>query len=131
MGSAVEQGPFVSWHAGAVVGVEEDDRVFRQSVFVQLPQDFADLLVHRGDTVIEACHGFPDHGRVWIIGRQGGLGRIVYLVRGQAALHFSLKLLVGPHHRAALVGGHQVEHAEEGFPGRAFAEVRGVGAVVP
>ena len=48
------------------------------------------------------------------------------------ALHLFLKTHVRPHHRAALVRGHQVKNAEEGLGFvMAFAPMRGGAAFVP
>ncbi len=41
-------------HARAVVGVEEDDGVVGESVFLELLEDRADLLVEQADAIVKA-----------------------------------------------------------------------------
>ena len=78
--STVQEGPIVSGHARSVIGVKENDRVFRQSVLFQLFEDVANLFVHGGHAVMEPGDGLAHDGRVRVVGGQVYLGRIMDLV---------------------------------------------------
>ena len=111
--AAIEQGAFVAGHAAAVVAVEKHDRVFCKAVFFQLFQDRAHLQIHRAYAIVEARQLAADEWGVRIIQRHRHLGGVVDGARRQRTLHLLPKARVGPHHRAALVRGHQVKHTEK------------------
>ena len=113
--SAVQKGSLVPGHARSVIGVKENDRVFRQPVLFQLFEDVANLFVHGRHAVMEPGDGLAHDGRVRVVGGQGYLGRIMDLVGGKLGLNFLLKALVGPDHGPTLVGSHQVEDRKEGL----------------
>ncbi len=127
----VEQGTLVTWHSRSVIRVEEDDRVVRETVLLELSEDRADLLVHRRDAVVEARYGATNDGRVGVVRRKRRLRGVVYLVFRKPTLHLLHEALARPDHRPALVRGHQVEDAEERAPLRTLAEVRRRAALVP
>ena len=132
MHSAVKQRAFVAGHPAAVVAVKKDNRVFGEAVILKLSQNGANLLVHRGNAIVKARDLTPDERRVWIIRRQRHLGRVMDFTGRQLALHLGLKSIVRPHHRAALVRGHQVENAEKRLRlVRPLAPVRGRAAIIP
>ena len=115
MHSAVQEGPLVPGHARSVIGVKENDRVFRQPVLFQLFEDVAYLFVHGRHAVMEPGDGLARDGRVRVVGGQVYLGRIMDLVGGKLGLNFRLKALVRPDHGPTLVGSHQVEDRKEGL----------------
>ena len=73
----------VARHSGAVIGVEEDDGVFSKAIIFEFRENAADLLVHRGDTVIVAGDCFTNRFRVRVVGWNRGFVRIVDLSRGE------------------------------------------------
>ena len=119
-------------HAAAVVAVKKYNRVSRKAVLFQLLEDRAYLNVHRRDTIIKARQLATDQRRVRIVRRHRHLLRIMNSARRQRALHLLLEACVLPHHRAALMRGHQVEHAKEWLRlVRPLAPVGGGAAFVP
>ena len=130
--ATIEQGAFVAGYAAAVVAVEKHDRVFRKAVLFQLFQDRAHLQIHRAYAIVEARQLAADEWGVRIIQRYRHFGGVVDSARRQRTLYLLLKARVGPHHRAALVRGHQVKHTEEGLRFiAALAPVGGGAAFVP
>ena len=65
--SGVGEEAFMAGHPGAVIGVEEDDGVFGEAVGFELGEDAADVMVHDGDTVVEAGESFSDQRGVGIV----------------------------------------------------------------
>ena len=102
-------------HSGAVVGVEEDDGVVGEAIVFQLFEDSSDLFVHGRHVIVEAGHGLADDRGIDVVRWKGSFGGVMNLILAEFALHLFLKLLIGPDHRATLVGSHEVEDAEEGL----------------
>ena len=115
--SAVQESPFVSGHTRSMVRIKENDGIFRQSVLVQLAQNFTDFLIHCSDTVMEPGNGFTDDRSIRIIGGESDFVGVVDFLFAQLNLDFLLEALVWPNHGSTLVGGHEVEDREEGFAG--------------
>ena len=113
--STVQEGPLVSGHARSMIGVKENDRVFRQPVLFQLYEDVADLFVHGRHAVMEPGDGLAHDRGIRVVGWQSYLGRIMDFVGRELGLNFFLKALVGPDHGPALVRSHQVEDRKEGL----------------
>ena len=130
--AAIEQGAFVARHAATMVAVKKHNGVFRETVLLQLLEDCAHLQVHCRDTIIKARQLAPHQRGIRIIRRQRHLVRVMDIARRQSALHLLLEPRVRPHHRPALVRGHQVKHTEKRLRFiAALAPVGGGAAFVP
>ena len=55
-------------HTGAVVGVEEDDGVVGEPVFLEFGEDASGVLVHGGDAVVEPRPLAADDRGVGVVG---------------------------------------------------------------
>ena len=93
-------------HAGAVIGVEEDDGVVCEAVFRELVEEGAGLLIHGGDAVVVARQVAADERGVGVVGWEGNFGGIVDFFGREAGLDLVTELVVGPDHGARLVRGH-------------------------
>jgi len=70
--------PLTPRHARAVVAVEEDDRVAAEPGFLQLLEALARQGVHLRDLVVVLGPVVAHLGRVGMVGRHAGLGRVVF-----------------------------------------------------
>jgi len=113
--AGVGEEAFVAGHAGAVVGVEEDDGVFGEAVGFEFGEDAANVLIHDGDAVVEASEPFADERSVGIIRGDADLAGVVDFAWGELGLDLALEDFVRPDHGAGLVGGHVIEDGEEGL----------------
>ena len=132
MHTAIEQGAFVARHTATMVAVKKHNGVFRETVLLQLLEDCAHLQVHCRDTIVKARQLAPYQRGIRIIRRQRHLVRVMDIARRQSALHLLFEPRVWPHHRPALVRGHQVKHTEKRLRFiAALAPVGGGAAFVP
>lgn len=91
------------------------DGVLGEAVVLQLFEDGTNLLVHDRHAIVEAGHSFANDRGIDVVRWKGSFGGVVDIGLAEFSLHLFLKLLMGPDHRPALVGGHEVEDAEEGL----------------
>ena len=84
-----QKGSLVPGHARSVIGVKENDRVFRQPVLFQLFEDVANLFVHGRHAVVEPGDGL---GRRACPGSRGAglFGQDHGSRRGKLGLNFLL-----------------------------------------
>ena len=108
----------------SVVGEEEDDGIREQSIVLELLEDVTDLPVHLRDQIVVAGPDPAHLRRVRKVRGQIRPGRIMPV--GQALEHLLVAVIGG-----ALVGRHEVEHAEERLPGPPMTPVRRVPALIP
>ncbi len=66
-----------SWHPRAVVAVVEDDRLFGESRGVEFLESLTGVGVGRADLVVVLGSILADLGRIWVIGGDADLGRVV------------------------------------------------------
>ena len=87
-------------HAGAVVGVEEHDRLVGEPVLFQLVEEALNVLIHNGDAVVEPGYR-PAHDRSVRVVRwqRDGFGIADRLLR-KSGLDVLLENRIGPDHRA-------------------------------
>lgn len=105
----------MSWHAGAVIGVKENDGIVGYAIFFKFLEALSDLLIHCRDAVVKASNGFADGRCVWIVGWYGCFGRIVKEIFRDSRLNVLFESCVGPDRGTGLVGSHVIEHREEGL----------------
>ena len=122
--------PFLdAGHAGTVVGEEEDDGIVGESVFFELFQYVAGLVVHGGDVVVVTGPILSRLGGVGMERRDGGFGGIVSLLGCEPGR--VLLVLVFGNADLAFVADDEVEDGEEGLALFTFSPMGLFAGLVP